>query len=92
MNVLLDCRAPMSGGVELSSDGYLPDGAGRWPVKLIRTPFHRVTTSIYAYRFARASRRFTVPYSSHSAKKATSATSMSFPLARDTLTLSRFAE
>ncbi len=36
---LFDVRTPMRDGVELSSDVWLPDGAGKHPLILIRTPY-----------------------------------------------------
>lgn len=41
MQVLLNRRVPTTDGAELATDVYLPDGAGRFPVLLTRTPYHR---------------------------------------------------
>jgi putative CocE/NonD family hydrolase len=40
---LFDTRSPMRDGVELSSDIWLPDGEGRHPLILVRTPYVRVS-------------------------------------------------
>jgi uncharacterized protein len=42
---------PMRDGVLLTADLYLPPGAGRWPVILIRTPYSRRSTTTRGYRF-----------------------------------------
>jgi predicted acyl esterase len=38
----LTVMVPMSDGVRLATDVYLPDGDGPWPVRLVRTPYGRV--------------------------------------------------
>lgn len=40
---MFDARSPMRDGVELSSDVWLPDGDGKYPLILIRTPYVRVS-------------------------------------------------
>ncbi len=42
MQALLNRRVPTTDGAELATDVYLPDGAGKFPVLLTRTPYHRV--------------------------------------------------
>ncbi|MFQ5805972.1 MAG: CocE/NonD family hydrolase [Phycisphaerae bacterium] len=39
MNVRLDLKCPMPDGVKLSTDVYVPDKDGPWPVVFIRTPY-----------------------------------------------------
>jgi len=39
VKVRLDLKCPMPDGVKLSTDVYLPDGGGPWPVVFIRTPY-----------------------------------------------------
>src|SRR5437899_7659481 len=36
---MFDVRSPMRDGVELSSDIWLPDGEGKYPLILMRTPY-----------------------------------------------------
>jgi uncharacterized protein len=40
---MLDVRSPMRDGVALSSDIWLPDSAGRYPLILLRTPYLKVS-------------------------------------------------
>ena len=39
VKTLLDLNCPAADGARLSTDVYLPDGAGPWPTVLIRTPY-----------------------------------------------------
>jgi len=39
VSVKLDLQCPMPDGVRLSTDVYLPEGAGPWPTIFIRTPY-----------------------------------------------------
>ena len=41
MQVLLLQKVPVSDGVHLATDVYLPDGPGPFPVLFTRTPYHR---------------------------------------------------
>ena len=43
---LFDVGAPMSDGVELSTDVALPGGEGTWPVVMIRTPYSKASDRI----------------------------------------------
>jgi len=40
VNVYLDQNCPADDGIKLSTDVYLPDGDGPWPVIFIRTPYN----------------------------------------------------
>ncbi|HDS29466.1 MAG TPA: CocE/NonD family hydrolase, partial [Firmicutes bacterium] len=39
VKTLLDLGCPSDDGVRMSTDVYLPDGEGKWPCILIRTPY-----------------------------------------------------
>ena len=41
MRALIGQMVPMSDGVRLATDVWLPDGPGPFPVILVRTPYHR---------------------------------------------------
>ncbi len=51
MQVHLNQRVPLTDGIELAADVWLPDGPGPWPVVLIRTPYHRVNQCAAASPF-----------------------------------------
>ena len=41
MRALLNQKVRAADGVHLATDVYLPDGPGRFPILLLRTPYHR---------------------------------------------------
>jgi uncharacterized protein len=49
-----EMRVPMSDGVELATDVYLPAATGSHPVIVIRTPYNRRGKRIFAEKFAAA--------------------------------------
>lgn len=51
MRVLSCRRVPVAAGVTLGTDVYLPDGSGRFPAVLIRTPYNRTGQQATAATF-----------------------------------------
>ena len=41
----------MHDGVRLAADLFLPEGGGRWPTVLVRTPYGRKSTASQSYRY-----------------------------------------
>ena len=41
MQALIYQKVPMSDGIRLATDVYMPDGPGPFPTLLIRSPYHR---------------------------------------------------
>jgi putative CocE/NonD family hydrolase len=42
---------PMHDGVRLAADLFLPEGGGRWPTVLVRTPYGRKSPASQSYRY-----------------------------------------
>ena len=57
---MLGVPVPMRDGVHLATDVYLPDGAGRYPVILIRTPYNKNNEAEVADAIFFASRGYAV--------------------------------
>ena len=57
---MLGVQVPMRDGVHLATDVYLPDGAGRYPVILIRTPYNKNNEAEVADAIFFASRGYAV--------------------------------
>ena len=57
---MLGVQVPMRDGVRLATDVYLPDGAGRYPVILIRTPYNKNNEAEVADAIFFASRGYAV--------------------------------
>src|ERR1700753_419782 len=42
---------PMRDGIHLAADVFRPQGSGRWPTLLVRTPYNRKSSAMASYRF-----------------------------------------